>query len=208
MYPEYVDFSVDEFPGGLQSCLEAILMVADEPQQADDLARVLAVDRGQVEAVLQAMRLEYEGGQEGRAPRGFELRHTARGWQYGNRSVFGPVVSAFVTGGQMARLSQTALEVLAIIAYKQPITRAQIAAIRGVNSDGVVRALSVRGLVREQGTDEDSRAALLVTTGLFLEKMGLESLDRLPELAPFMPSVGDMVDQTQDGYDTPDSDGV
>lgn len=208
MYPEYVDFSVDEFPGGLQSCLEAILMVADEPQQSDDLARVLAVNKEQVEAALQAMRLEYEGGQEGRAPRGFELRHTARGWQYGNRSVFGPVVSVFVTDGQMARLSQAALEALAIIAYKQPITRAQIAAIRGVNSDGVVRALSVRGLVREQGTDEDSRAALLVTTGLFLEKMGLESLDRLPELAPFMPSVGDMVNQTQDGYGTSDSDGV
>jgi segregation and condensation protein B len=157
---------------------------------------------------LRAMRLEYEGGQGCHAPRGFELRHTARGWQFGNRSVFGPVVSAFVTDGQMARLSQAALEALAIIAYKQPITRAQIAAIRGVNSDGVVRALSVRGLVREQGTDEDSRAALLVTTGLFLEKMGLESLDRLPELAPFMPSVGDVVNQTQDGYDVPDSDGV
>lgn len=199
MRPEYVDFSVDEFPGGLQSCLEAILMVADEPQQADDLARVLAVDKERVEAVLQEMKVEYEGGKERHSPRGFELRHTVRGWQYSNRSVFGPVVSAFVTDGQMARLSQAALEALAIIAYKQPIARAQIAAIRGVNSDGVVRALNVRGLVREQGTDEDSRAALLVTTNLFLEKMGLESLDQLPELAPFMPSVADMVNQTQDG---------
>lgn len=194
--PEYVDFCVDDFPGGLQSCLEAILMVADQPQQAADLARVLAVDEDQVTAALQAMQREYDGdATRDLAPRGFELRHTARGWQYGNRAVFEPVVSAFVTDGQMARLSQAALEALAIVAYKQPVTRAQIAAIRGVNSDGVVRALNVRGLIREEGADPDSRAAFLVTTGLFLEKMGLESLDQLPELAPFMPAADDVVNQ-------------
>ncbi|WEV42747.1 SMC-Scp complex subunit ScpB [Bifidobacterium sp. ESL0682] len=197
--PEYVDFSVDDFPGGLESCLEAILMVADQPQQAGDLARVLALEEDQVTAALQAIQREYDGDEAcNLAPRGFELRHTARGWQFGNRAVFEPVVSAFVTDGQMARLSQAALEALAIIAYKQPITRAQIAAIRGVNSDGVVRALSVRGLIREEGTDEDSRAALLVTTGLFLEKMGLESLDQLPQLAPFMPAASDVVNQAKD----------
>ncbi|MDF7664115.1 SMC-Scp complex subunit ScpB [Bifidobacterium sp. ESL0763] len=197
--PEYVDFSVDDFPGGLRSCLEAILMVADQPQQAGDLARVLALDEGQVASELEAMAREYDGDEaHGLAPRGFELRHTARGWQYGNRAVFEPVVSAFVTDGQMARLSQAALEALAIVAYKQPVTRAQIAAIRGVNSDGVVRALNVRGLIREEGADPDSRAALLVTTGLFLEKMGLESLDQLPQLAPFMPEPGDIVNQARD----------
>lgn len=105
--------------------------------------------------------------------------------------MFEPVVSAFVTDGQTARLSQAALEALAIIAYRQPITRAQIAAIRGVNSDGVIRALIVRGLIREEGIEEESRAALLVTSPLFLEKMGLSSLEQLPELAPFLPdSVG------------------
>ena len=108
-------------------------------------------------------------------------------------------MSAFVTDGQTARLSQAALEALAIVAYKQPVTRAQVAAIRGVNSDGVIRSLTVRGLVREDGVDEDSRAALLVTSGLFLEHLGLESLDgndmaqvcaaldQLPPLAPFLP---------------------
>ncbi|OZG63469.1 SMC-Scp complex subunit ScpB [Bifidobacterium lemurum] len=181
--PEYVDFTVDDFPGGLNACVEAILMVADQPQQAEDLARVLAVDEDAVEGALETLRESYEAEH-----RGFELRHTARGWQFANRLEFEPVVSAFVTDGQTARLSQAALEALAIVAYKQPVTRAQIAAIRGVNSDGVVRSLTVRGLVREEGTDPDSRAALLVTSGLFLEKMGLESLDQLPSLAPFMPS--------------------
>lgn len=181
--PEYVDFTVEDFPGGLNACVEAILMVADQPQQAEDLARVLAVGEDVVEQALATLCESYEAER-----RGFELRHTARGWQFANRLEFEPVVSAFVTDGQTARLSQAALEALAIVAYKQPVTRAQIAAIRGVNSDGVIRSLTVRGLVREEGTDPDSRAALLVTSGLFLEKMGLESLDQLPSLAPFMPS--------------------
>lgn len=188
--PDYVDFDVDDFPGGLNSCLEAILMVADQPQQAADLARVLAVDEQRVEQALHALRDDYDGDATPtppRPPRGFELRHTARGWQFANRADFGPVVSAFVTDGQTARLSQAALEALAIIAYKQPVTRAQVAAIRGVNSDGVIRSLIVRGLVREDGVDSDTRAALLATSGLFLEKMGLESLDQLPQLAPFLP---------------------
>ena len=191
--PEYVDFTVEDFPGGLSACVEAILMVADQPQQAQDLARVLAVDETVVEQALELLREEYE-----RQHRGLELRHTARGWQFANRLEFEPVVSAFVTDGQTARLSQAALEALAIVAYKQPVTRAQIAAIRGVNSDGVIRSLTVRGLVREEGTDPDSRAALLVTSGLFLEKMGLESLDQLPSLAPFMPSSESAMREAED----------
>ena len=196
MRPEYVDFDVDGFPGGLAACLEAMLMVSDQPQQPADLARVLAVDEPQVTAALEALRREYDGDAEsGRAPRGFELRRSARGWQFASRAVFEPVVSAFVTDGQTARLSQAALEALAIIAYRQPVTRAQIAAIRGVNSDGVVRALIVRGLVREEGMEQESRAALLVTSPLFLEKMGLASLEQLPELAPFLPdSVGEVLE--------------
>jgi segregation and condensation protein B len=124
--------------------------------------------------------------------RGFELRRTARGWQFANRADYEPVVAAFVTDGQTARLSQAALEALAIIAYRQPVTRAQVAAIRGVNSDGVIRSLVVRGLIREEGIDPESRAALLVTSGLFLEHMGLDSLDQLPSLAPFMPPISEM----------------
>ncbi|MCI1219210.1 MAG: SMC-Scp complex subunit ScpB [Bifidobacterium sp.] len=212
--PEYVDFDVEDFPGGLRGCLEAILMVADQPQQSAVLARVLAVDETQVDKALRALCADYDGhrrttGQDeahdtgdactasdgnGSAgvPRGFELRHTARGWQFANRLAYEPVVAAFVTDGQTARLSQAALEALAIIAYRQPVTRAQVAAIRGVNSDGVIRSLVVRGLIREEGVDTESRAALLVTSGLFLEHMGLDSLDQLPLLAPFMPSIGEM----------------
>ena len=98
--PEYVDFTVDDFPGGLAACLEAILMVADQPQTVEDMARVLVVDESDVEDALQALRTEYEGdAARGIRPRGFELRHTARGWQFANRAEFEPVVSAFVTDG-------------------------------------------------------------------------------------------------------------
>ena len=192
-HPEYVDFTVDDFPGGLPACLEAILMVADQPQTATELARILALDRNTVEEALQALHDDYEGDESrGVRPRGFELRCTARGWQFASRAAFEPVVSSFVTDGQTARLSQAALEALAIVAYRQPVTRAQVAAIRGVNSDGVIRSLTVRGLIREDGVDPESRATLLVTSESFLDQMGLKSLDELPSLAPFLPSVAEM----------------
>lgn len=180
--PGVAGVAVEDFPGGLRACLEAILMAADQPQSEEDLARVLGVNPTLVGEALERMQSGYDAAQ-----RGFELRHTARGWQYTSRAAFEPVVAAFVTDGQTARLSQAALEALAIIAYKQPVTRAQVAAIRGVNSDGVIRSLSVRGLIREDGVDEESRAALLVTSNLFLERMGLDGLDQLPSLAPFLP---------------------
>lgn len=182
--------SQDGLSGSLRACLEAILMAADQPQLPDDLARVLGVDEPKVEATLELMREDYDSER-----RGFELRHTVRGWQYASRAEFQPVVSAFVTDGQTARLSQAALEALAIIAYRQPVTRAQVAAIRGVNSDGVIRSLAVRGLIRQDGVDPESRAALLVTSALFLDYMGLDGLDQLPSLAPFLPgSAGDVAD--------------
>ena len=184
-HPEYVDFTVGDFPGGLPACLEAILMVADQPQTATELARILALDRNTVEEALRALHDDYEGDESRDIrPRGFELRRTAR--------AFEPVVSSFVTDGQTARLSQAALEALAIVAYRQPVTRAQVAAIRGVNSDGVIRSLTVRGLIKEDGVDPESRAALLVTSEFFLDQMGLKSLDELPSLAPFLPSVAEM----------------
>ena len=112
-----------------------------------------------------------------------------------------PVVSSFVTDGQTARLSQAALEALAIVAYRQPVTRAQVAAIRGVNSDGVIRSLTVRGLIKEDGVDPESRAALLVTSEFFLDQMGLKSLDELPSLAPFLPSVAEMTQSKSEDTD-------
>ncbi|PJM79658.1 SMC-Scp complex subunit ScpB [Bifidobacterium scaligerum] len=182
-----------EYPGGLPACLEAILMAADQPQTSADLARILGCGERTVELALESLREEYEGNPEqGIRPRGFELRLTASGWQFASRAAYEPLVGAFVTDGQTARLSQAALEALAIIAYRQPVTRAQVAAIRGVNSDGVIRSLTVRGLVKEDGVDPDSHAALLATSALFLDKMGLTSLDDLPSLAPFLPPVDDV----------------
>ena len=200
--PEYVDFTVDDFPGGLPACLEAILMVADQPQTATELARILALDRNTVEEALQSLHDDYEGDESRDIrPRGFELRRTARGWQFARRAAFEPVVSSFVTDGQTARLSQAALEALAIVAYRQPVTRAQVAAIRGVNSDGVIRSLTVRGLIKEDGVDPESRAALLVTSESFLDQMGLKSLDELPSLAPFLPSVAEMTQSKSEDTD-------
>ena len=112
-HPEYMDFAVDDFPGGLPACLEAILMVADQPQTATELARILALDRNTVEEALRALHDDYEGDESRDIrPRGFELRRTARGWQFASRAAFEPVVSSFVTDGQTARLSQAALEAL------------------------------------------------------------------------------------------------
>ncbi|MDD6461028.1 MAG: SMC-Scp complex subunit ScpB [Bifidobacteriaceae bacterium] len=163
--------------------MEAILMATDEPLHAADFARVLGCPVEEASRLLDELAQEYD--EQGR---GFELRRTARGWQYASRGRFEQVVGRFVTDGQTAKLSQAALEALAIIAYKQPVTRAQVAAIRGVNSDGVIRSLSVRGLIRTMGEDEESHATLLGTSALFLDYMGVESLQQLPPLAPFLPS--------------------
>ncbi|MBW3087320.1 SMC-Scp complex subunit ScpB [Bifidobacterium sp. 82T24] len=173
-------------PGGLRPCLEALLIVTDRPLRESDLARVLDVDAEQVKDALRGLRDDYAGDGSGPA-RGFELRHTVRGWQLASRREFEPVVRALVTDGQTSRLSQAASETLAIIAYRQPVTRAQVTAIRGVNSDGVIRSLTLRGLVVEQGLDEETHAALLATSDLFLELMGIDGLDELPSLAPFLP---------------------
>lgn len=184
--------NVDDFPGGLAACLESVLMVTDHPVTEDSLASVLDVDADRVRVTLESLRDEYDGG-EGLPRRGFELRHTVRGWRLASRRSFDPIVESFVSDGRTARLSQAAMETLAIVAYKQPITRAQVAAIRGVNSDGVIRSLTLHGLIGERGIDPDSHAALLVTTDVFLEKMGLDGLGQLPSLAPFLPeSVNDV----------------
>lgn len=189
--PEYVDFDVDDFPGGLAGCLEAILMATDQPLTSQDFSRVLAVEPNQAQTALQALAESYQG-------RGFELRETTRGWQLDSRPDYQPVVAAFVKDGQTARLSQAALEALAIVAYRQPMTRSEVGQIRGVNSDGVIRSLLVRGLVREDGVDPDTHAARLVTTSIFLEKMGLNSLEELPSLAPFLPDEESVLAQVQE----------
>lgn len=181
-------FDVDQLPGGATATLEAVLMVADEPVPAVRLATVLALPVDQVERLLRELADEYAGRDGGR-PRGFELRSAAGGWRIYSAPAYADVVGRFVLDGQSARLTQAALETLAVIAYRQPVTRGQVSAVRGVNVDSVVRTLTARGLVAEVGTDPSSGALLYATTGYFLERMGLSSLDELPPLAPYLPDI-------------------
>ena len=181
-------FDVTELPGGALAVLEAVLMVADEPIPAVRLATVLALPTIEVERLLETLASEYRGTGTGR-PRGFELRRVSDGWRIYTAPAYADVVGRFVTDGQSARLTQAALETLAVIAYRQPVTRGQVSAVRGVNVDGVVRTLAARGLVAEVGTEPSSGAVLYGTTGYFLERMGLGSLDDLPPLAPYLPDM-------------------
>ncbi|WP_258723393.1 SMC-Scp complex subunit ScpB [Cellulomonas sp. NS3] len=181
-------FDVDELPGGALAALEAVLMVADEPIPAVRLASVLALPTARVEELLDELAAEYRGDHGGR-PRGFELRLAGAGWRIYSASPYADVVGRFVLEGQTARLTQAALETLAVIAYRQPVTRGQVSGVRGVNVDGVVRTLTARGLVTEAGTEPTTGAVLYETTGYFLERMGLASLDELPPLAPYLPDI-------------------
>jgi segregation and condensation protein B len=179
---------VDDLPGGALATLEAVLMVTDEPVSAVRLATVLGLPTERVAALLADLAAEYRGEHGGR-PRGFELRQVGEGWRIYSAPVYHEVVGRFVIDGQTARLTQAALETLAVIAYRQPVTRGQVSGVRGVNVDGVVRTLTARGLVAETGTDPSTGAVLYRTTGYFLERMGLTSLDELPPLAPYLPDI-------------------
>ena len=180
-------FDVAILPGGAPAALEAVLMVADEPVPAVQLATVLGLPTADVEDLLARLAAEYRGEGGGR-PRGFELRQVAGGWRFYSAPAHSDVVGRFVLDGQAARLTQAALETLAVIAYRQPVTRGQVSAVRGVNVESVMRTLVARGLVAEAGT-EASGAVLYVTTPYFLERMGMASLDELPPLAPYLPEL-------------------
>jgi segregation and condensation protein B len=173
-------------PGGLHAALEAILMVTETPIAATQLATVLNVPQGEVADALADLVADYTGGSR---PRGFELREIAGGWRFYSAPAFAAAVDAFVLDGQTARLTQASLETLAVIAYRQPVARGRIAAIRGVNVDSVVRTLLTRGLIEEAGTDSESGAILYRTSSYFLERLGLRSLEDLPPLAPYLPDI-------------------
>lgn len=178
-----VALDVDAFPGGPRSAVEAVLMVIDEPVTEEALAEVLELPVEDVGSLLDELAQDYA-----RAERGFMLRRLGGGWRIYTRPEYAGVVERFLLGGQQARLTQAALETLAVIAYRQPVSRARIGAIRGVNVDGVVRTLLARGMVTEVGQDPTGGAVLYGTTDLFLQRMGLDSLDDLPALAPYLPS--------------------
>ncbi len=169
----------------LRQALEAILMVAEEPVPAGSLAAAVGMPEDLVVAALERLRDDYDGV-SGQPRRGFELRHVEGKWRVYSRAEWAPWVGKFILGSQTAALSRAAMETLAIIAYRQPITRGQIARIRGVNVDSVLRTLLTRGLIWEDG-EAAGGARLLRTTTEFLERMGMEDLSELPPLAPFMP---------------------
>ncbi len=178
---------VDALPGGLAAALEAVLMVADAPVSVERLAAIVERPVADVAAHLEDLAAEY-AGRDGR-PRGFVLREGAQGWRIYSAPEHADVVARLVLEGQSARLSQAALETLAVIAYRQPVTRGQVSAVRGVNVDGVVRTLLARGLVAEVGQDPLGGAVLFGTTAEFLDKMGWASLDELPPIAPHLPGI-------------------
>ncbi len=174
----------------LRPSLEAVLMVADQPLDTLTLASAVGYPADEVTAALVALAEEYT--EQGR---GFELRNVAGGWRYYTREEYAVVVEGFVLDGQRARLTQAALETLAVVAYKQPVSRARVSAIRGVNVDGVMRTLLARGLVEEAGQDHETGANLYRTTNYFLERIGVTSIEELPELAPYLPDMDDMEDE-------------
>lgn len=172
------------------AALEAILLVVDTP--APDAALAGAVGRSTDEVRRHLTDLSARLTE---ARSGIDLREGGGGWRYYTRDVFAPVVERFVMDGTQTRLSRAALETLAVVAYRQPVTRARIGAVRGVNVDGVVRTLLARGLIEEEGADADTGGILYRTTEMFLERMGLASLEDLPALGPLLPDVDAIDDE-------------
>ena len=167
----------------VRQAVEAIVMVAEEPVPPGLMAQLIEIPTGQVEAICDQLAEEYRA--EGR---GFELVRVAGGYRFRSHPDAEPYVKRFVVSGQSSRLSSAALETLAIVAYKQPLSRAQVSAIRGVNAEGAMRTLQQRGLVQEVGRDPGpGNARLFATTPAFLERLGLDSIDELPPLVDFVP---------------------
>ncbi|WP_051989769.1 SMC-Scp complex subunit ScpB [Gordonia soli] len=172
----------------LRSALEAVLLVVDSPVSSEELATAVDQDRLRVHAMLKQISVELT-----HANSGIDLRYAGDGWRFYTRADFAPYVERLLLDGARSKLTRAALETLAVIAYRQPVTRARVSAIRGVNVDGVIRTLVARGLINEVGTDAQTTATTYGTTELFLERLGLASLDELPDLAPLLPDV-DLID--------------
>jgi segregation and condensation protein B len=168
----------------LEAALEALLLVVDSPVSEESLAEAVEESVARVTEALQAMaaRLTERGS-------GIDLRRVGEGWRLFTRDTYAPFVEKLLLDGQRSKLTRAALETLAVIAYRQPVTRSRVAAVRGVNVDGVIRTLLARGLIEEAGTDPETGGTLYVTTELFLERLGLSSLTDLPPIAPLLPEV-------------------
>jgi len=168
----------------IERSIEAILMVVEEPVSEVILAQIIEVPTERIFEALGRMSAECEEQQ-----RGFALKQIAGGWRFYSHPDLAPLVEKFVLDGQQAKLTQAALETLAVIAYRQPISRARVSAIRGVNVEAVMKTLITRGLVEECGIEHETGAILYRTTHYFLERIGLNRVEDLPALAPFLPNV-------------------
>lgn len=180
----------------LKRVLEALLLVIDTPVTADALAASTEQPVYRVAAKLQLMADELTGRDSG-----IDLRHTSEGWRMYTRARFAPYVEKLLLDGARTKLTRAALETLAVVAYRQPVTRARVSAVRGVNVDAVMRTLLARGLITEVGTDADTGAVTFATTELFLERLGLTSLSELPDIAPLLPDV-DTIDDLSESLDS------
>jgi segregation and condensation protein B len=173
----------------LEAALESLLLVVDSPAAEEVLASALDQSVSRVSATLRQMAAAYTD-----AARGIDLRRVGEGWRFYTRDRFAPYVERLLLEGQRAKLTRAALETLAVIAYRQPVTRARVSAVRGVNVDGVIRTLLARGLIEESGADSETGGILYRTTELFLERLGLSSLEDLPPIAPLLPEVDSIDD--------------
>jgi len=180
-------------PEDRSAAIEALLMVADQPLAAVTIAQTLDIPLAQAKDAINALQADYDGEGAGRR-RGFELREVGGGWRIYAREQFDDLVRSMLHDDSPQRLSQQALETLAVIAYKQPVTRSQVSAVRAVNVDTVMRTLVARGLITEHSTDPETGAIFYQTTPLLLEYLGIESLEQLPPLSP-------LLDDGRSGFD-------
>jgi segregation and condensation protein B len=179
-------------PEELGSVLEALLLVVDTPVTDEALAAATQQPVYRIAAKLQVMAEELTARDSG-----IDLRKTGEGWRMYTRARFAPYVEKLLLDGARSKLTRAALETLAVVAYRQPVTRARVSAVRGVNVDAVIRTLLARGLITEAGVDEDSGAVTFATTEMFLERLGLESLADLPDIAPLLPDVDTIEDLSE-----------
>lgn len=189
--PGPVEHVIDEPPElgapSLAAAIEALLLIADEPMSAEDLGTILVTPPDAITETVERLQADYsESG------RGFTIRREAAGWRFVTAADCSDLVTRYVKEGQNARLSQAALETLAVVAYRQPVSRGRVSAIRAVNVDGVMKTLMNRGLITEVGHDEESGAVLYATTEYFLQRLGIASLDELPPVADYLPDIADL----------------
>ncbi|HXA11565.1 MAG TPA: SMC-Scp complex subunit ScpB [Mycobacterium sp.] len=180
----------------LTAVLEALLLVVDTPVPVATLATVTQQTTDRVAAALERMATEFADRGSG-----VDLREAGGGWRMYTRARFAPYVEKLLLDGARSKLTRAALETLAVVAYRQPVTRARVSAVRGVNVDAVIRTLLARGLITEAGTDQDTGAVTFATTELFLERLGLSSLADLPDIAPLLPDI-DVIDDISESLET------